>query len=130
MYLQAGCGMDDYPRGPPHAGELHLDLISWMVFFTGTMKDIAEFVRETDNVVSFGEIEQAILNNIDSTILPHPFGNTYHSDKQLVLPHFFAVCRDFFFELVVYMCSTRVYNNFGSGPLCPTTSLAEVANYR
>ncbi|KAJ7273466.1 glycoside hydrolase family 63 protein [Mycena haematopus] len=58
-------GMDDYPRGPPHAGELHLDLISWMAFFTGTMKDIAEFVGETDDAVSFGEIEQAILNNIE-----------------------------------------------------------------
>ncbi|KAJ7632404.1 glycoside hydrolase [Roridomyces roridus] len=58
-------GMDDYPRGPPHAGELHLDLISWMAFFSGTMKEIAEFVGEVDDAVSFGEIEQAILNNID-----------------------------------------------------------------
>ncbi|KAJ6513917.1 glycoside hydrolase [Mycena vitilis] len=58
-------GMDDYPRGPPHAGELHLDLISWMAFFTGTMKEIAEFVGEVDDATSFGEIEQAILNNID-----------------------------------------------------------------
>ncbi|KAJ7470519.1 glycoside hydrolase [Mycena latifolia] len=58
-------GMDDYPRGPPHAGELHLDLISWMAFFTGTMKDIAEFVGETDDATSFGEIEQAILDNIE-----------------------------------------------------------------
>ncbi|KAJ7489943.1 glycoside hydrolase [Mycena galericulata] len=58
-------GMDDYPRGPPHAGELHLDLISWMAFFTGTMKEIAEFVGETDDATSFGEIEQAILNNIE-----------------------------------------------------------------
>ena len=31
-------GMDDYPRGPPHAGELHLDLISWMAFFSRTMR--------------------------------------------------------------------------------------------
>ncbi|KAJ7752098.1 glycoside hydrolase [Mycena metata] len=58
-------GMDDYPRGPPHAGELHLDLISWMAFFSGTMKDIAEFVGEVDDATSFGEIEQAILFNID-----------------------------------------------------------------
>jgi len=58
-------GMDDYPRGPPHAGELHLDLISWMAFFTGTMKDIAEYVGEADDAASFGEIEQAILDNID-----------------------------------------------------------------
>ncbi|KAJ7063071.1 glycoside hydrolase [Mycena amicta] len=58
-------GMDDYPRGPPHAGELHLDLISWMAFFSQTMKDIAEFVGEADDATSFAEIEQAILGNID-----------------------------------------------------------------
>ncbi|TCD68927.1 Processing alpha glucosidase I [Steccherinum ochraceum] len=58
-------GMDDYPRGPPHAGELHLDLISWMAFFTRTMKDIAEFVGETDDAVAFGEIERAMLDNIE-----------------------------------------------------------------
>ena len=42
-------GMDDYPRGPPHAGELHLDLISWMAFFTRTMRDIADFVGEVED---------------------------------------------------------------------------------
>lgn len=57
--------MDDYPRGPPHAGELHLDLISWMGFFTRTMKEIAEFIGEVDDAVSFGEIERGILQNID-----------------------------------------------------------------
>ncbi|PFH52391.1 glycoside hydrolase family 63 protein [Amanita thiersii Skay4041] len=58
-------GMDDYPRGPPHAGELHLDLISWMAFFTRTMRDIAEFIGEVDDVVSYKDIEKAILNNIE-----------------------------------------------------------------
>ena len=58
-------GLDDYPRGPPHAGELHLDLISWMAFFTRTMKEIAAFVGEVDDEISFGEIEKAILGNID-----------------------------------------------------------------
>ncbi|THH33902.1 hypothetical protein EUX98_g303 [Antrodiella citrinella] len=58
-------GMDDYPRGPPHAGELHLDLISWMGFFTRTMKEIAEFVGETDDAVAFVEIEKATLDNIE-----------------------------------------------------------------
>ncbi|RDB24187.1 putative mannosyl-oligosaccharide glucosidase [Hypsizygus marmoreus] len=58
-------GMDDYPRGPPHAGELHLDLISWMAFFTRTMKEIAGFVGEVDDEITFGEIEKAILENID-----------------------------------------------------------------
>lgn len=58
-------GMDDYPRSAPHAGELHLDLISWMGFFTRTMKEIAEFVGETDDALSFGEIYENIVGNID-----------------------------------------------------------------
>jgi mannosyl-oligosaccharide glucosidase len=58
-------GLDDYPRGPPHPGELHLDLISWMAFFTRTMREIASYVGEVDDEISFGEIEKAILGNID-----------------------------------------------------------------
>ena len=61
-------GMDDYPRGPPHAGELHLDLISWMGFFTRTMRGIAEFIGETEDVESFKEIEKAIIENIDGMV--------------------------------------------------------------
>ncbi|EPQ58475.1 glycoside hydrolase [Gloeophyllum trabeum ATCC 11539] len=58
-------GMDDYPRGPPSAGELHLDLISWMAFFTRTMREISGFLGEEDDAASYAEIETAILNNID-----------------------------------------------------------------
>jgi mannosyl-oligosaccharide glucosidase len=58
-------GMDDYPRGPPHAGELHLDLISWMAFFSRTMRDIAEFVGQVDDAASFRQNERAILDNIE-----------------------------------------------------------------
>ncbi|KAF8352343.1 glycoside hydrolase [Amanita rubescens] len=58
-------GMDDYPRGPPHAGELHLDLISWMAFFSRTMREIASFVGEADDAIKYGEIEKAILDNIE-----------------------------------------------------------------
>lgn len=60
-------GMDDYPRGPPHAGELHLDLISWMAFFSRTMREIAEFVGEVDDAAAFEEIEKATIGNIDGT---------------------------------------------------------------
>lgn len=62
-------GMDDYPRGTPHAGELHLDLISWMAFFTRTMREISGFVGEKDDELSFAEIEKAILNNIEGRLL-------------------------------------------------------------
>lgn len=61
-------GMDDYPRAPPHAGELHLDLISWMGFFTRTMRDIAEFIGEIEDAESFKEIEKAIIDNIDGMV--------------------------------------------------------------
>jgi mannosyl-oligosaccharide glucosidase len=62
-------GMDDYPRGPPHAGELHLDLISWVAFFTRTMRDIAAFVGEKDDESTFIDLEASILGNIEGMIL-------------------------------------------------------------
>ncbi|KAH8108478.1 glycoside hydrolase family 63 protein [Phellopilus nigrolimitatus] len=58
-------GMDDYPRGPAHAGELHLDLMSWMAFFTRTMRDIAGYIGEADDEKSFVAIEKAILDNLE-----------------------------------------------------------------
>lgn len=58
-------GMDDYPRGPPHTGELHLDLISWMGFFTRTMREIAEFVGETEDAIYYKDLEGQIAANID-----------------------------------------------------------------
>jgi mannosyl-oligosaccharide glucosidase len=61
-------GMDDYPRGPPHAGELHLDLISWVAFFTRTMRDIAAFVGEKDDELTFIDIEASILGNIEGIL--------------------------------------------------------------
>ena len=60
-------GMDDYPRAMPHSGELHLDLISWMGFFTRTMRGIANYIGEEEDSRSFEEIENAILANIDGS---------------------------------------------------------------
>jgi len=62
-------GMDDYPRAPAHAGELHLDLISWMGFFSKAMKEIAEFIGEEDDAETFAENENAIIQNIDGNPL-------------------------------------------------------------
>lgn len=58
-------GMDDYPRGPPHSGELHLDLISWMAYFSRAMRKVAEFLNEQEDSQYFHEIEEAIVNNIE-----------------------------------------------------------------
>lgn len=68
-------GMDDYPRGKPHAGELHLDLISWMAFFSRTMQEIASFIGETDDAATYSQTEKAILENIEGS-------------------HFFSFCRN------------------------------------
>jgi len=62
-------GMDDYPRGTPHAGELHLDLISWMAFFSRTMREIASFIGETDDEATYSQVEKAILENIEGSNL-------------------------------------------------------------
>lgn len=59
-------GLDDYPRAkPPHLGELHLDLISWMGFFTRTMSEIAEFLGEEEDLAEFKGNYRAILANIE-----------------------------------------------------------------
>lgn len=59
-------GLDDYPRAkPPHIGELHLDLMSWMAFFTRTMQEIAEHIGEDEDAKDFAKIEKAILVNLE-----------------------------------------------------------------
>ncbi|MCJ1250524.1 Processing alpha glucosidase I [Trapelia coarctata] len=59
-------GIDDYPRAqPPHPGELHTDLISWMGMMTRSMRRIAETIGETEDVGEFKGYETAIIRNID-----------------------------------------------------------------
>lgn len=59
-------GLDDYPRAqPPHPGELHVDLISWMATMTRSIKNIAHVLGEKDDVMEFAKYEQAIIRNID-----------------------------------------------------------------
>jgi mannosyl-oligosaccharide glucosidase len=59
-------GLDDYPRPqPPHPGELHVDLISWMGMATRSMRGIAETLGEKEDVEEFEAYETAIARNID-----------------------------------------------------------------
>jgi len=59
-------GLDDYPRAqPPHPGELHTDLISWMGMMTRSLRRIAEIIGEPDDVKEFQGYETAIVRNID-----------------------------------------------------------------
>ena len=59
-------GLDDYPRAsPPHVGELHLDLASWMAFFSRTMAEIAAFVGEDEDRLEYEHTYDALLANIE-----------------------------------------------------------------
>lgn len=59
-------GLDDYPRPqPPHPGELHTDLISWMGMMTRSMQRIAHIIGEEDDAVEYQGFEKAIVRNID-----------------------------------------------------------------
>ncbi|KAF2280533.1 glucosidase I [Westerdykella ornata] len=59
-------GLDDYPRAqPPHPGELHVDLISWMGMMTKAIRRIAIYLDEADDAAEFAKYEEAILHNID-----------------------------------------------------------------
>ncbi|RAL63629.1 hypothetical protein DID88_003673 [Monilinia fructigena] len=59
-------GLDDYPRPqPPHPGELHVDLISWMGMMTKSLKNIAGLLGMSDDVAELSTIETAIHRNID-----------------------------------------------------------------
>ena len=59
-------GLDDYPRPqPPHPGELHTDLISWMGLMTRSMRRIAETLGEEEDAREFAKSEKAIVQNID-----------------------------------------------------------------
>ncbi|KAI1914025.1 Processing alpha glucosidase I [Ophidiomyces ophidiicola] len=59
-------GLDDYPRAqPPHPGELHVDLISWMGLMTRSLRRIAHALGEQEDVEELGQYENAIKRNID-----------------------------------------------------------------
>jgi mannosyl-oligosaccharide glucosidase len=59
-------GLDDYPRAqPPHPGELHLDLISWVGMMTKSIRRIAVYLDETDDAAEFAKYEEAIVRNLD-----------------------------------------------------------------
>lgn len=60
-------GLDDYPRGKPSVGELHVDLHAWMGFATGLLKDIAgklgpDFAADHEEYI---KVQKDILVNLD-----------------------------------------------------------------
>ncbi|KAH9842283.1 glycoside hydrolase family 63 protein [Teratosphaeria destructans] len=59
-------GLDDYPRAqPPHPGELHLDLISWMGMAARNMAQVAAYIGEHEDAKAYSKTFEAIVKNID-----------------------------------------------------------------
>ena len=60
-------GLDDYPRAqPPHPGELHVDLLSWMGMMTRSIKRVAEYIlTEQEDQERYAKMEEAIKRNAD-----------------------------------------------------------------
>lgn len=59
-------GLDDYPRAqPPHPGELHVDLMSWMGLFSRNMGRISAFLGESEDEAKYSKIAEAIRRNVD-----------------------------------------------------------------
>ena len=59
-------GLDDYPRPiPPHTGELHVDLLSWVGMMSRCIKRIAVAIGETEDAAIFGKAEIAVIRNMD-----------------------------------------------------------------
>jgi mannosyl-oligosaccharide glucosidase len=59
-------GLDDYPRPqPPHPGELHVDLISWVGMMQRTLTNLSTFLGESDDTSDFQSQHMALLRNLD-----------------------------------------------------------------
>lgn len=59
-------GLDDYPRPqPPHPGELHVDLLSWMALMSRSLVKISTAIGEIEDAKEYAANENAILRNLD-----------------------------------------------------------------
>lgn len=59
-------GLDDYPRPqPPHPGELHVDLMSWVGFMTKSLISIADALNLADEIEELKKNLFAIERNLD-----------------------------------------------------------------
>ena len=69
-------GLDDYPRPqPPHPGELHVDLMSWMGMMTKSLINVADVVGRHEEQEELKKILNAIEHNLDDLHWSHEEGS-------------------------------------------------------
>jgi mannosyl-oligosaccharide glucosidase len=61
-------GLDDYPRCEVHPAELNVDLLSWMGYFAGRLRRIAEAVGEEVDGGEYAKVEEAVKRNLEGTM--------------------------------------------------------------
>ncbi|KAK8058662.1 glycoside hydrolase [Apiospora phragmitis] len=58
-------GLDDYPRPqPPHPGELHVDLMSWVGLMAKTLSMVAKAIGEVDDAKDYDTVLDNIQHNL------------------------------------------------------------------
>ncbi|KAK8101180.1 hypothetical protein PG999_011554 [Apiospora kogelbergensis] len=58
-------GLDDYPRPqPPHPGELHVDLMSWVGLMAKTLSTVAKAIGEVDDAKDYDTVLDNIQHNL------------------------------------------------------------------
>lgn len=59
-------GLDDYPRAqPPHPGELHLDLLSWIGLMSRSLVQISTLLNQKEDKDLYTKHLTAIIRNLD-----------------------------------------------------------------
>lgn len=59
-------GLDDYPRPqPPHPGELHVDLMSWVGMMARSLAGLADMLGRTEDAEEYRVVLQDIERNLD-----------------------------------------------------------------
>ncbi|KAG6035836.1 hypothetical protein E4U41_005900 [Claviceps citrina] len=59
-------GLDDYPRPqPPHPGELHVDLLSWVGLMAKSLRSMADALGLDDDAAELGAHLDAIRHNLN-----------------------------------------------------------------
>lgn len=59
-------GLDDYPRPqPPHPGELHVDLMSWVGMMAKSLVNIAKAIGNADDLKDY----ETVLDNIEHNLV-------------------------------------------------------------
>lgn len=60
-------GLDDYPRSEPvHDGDLHVDLLCWMIQFTRTLKAVAQDLSLSDDIAFFSKKDEKMTRTLES----------------------------------------------------------------